>query len=107
LIGCERFSRLRVHSRKEERTMSSEKLEILDGPDKPGLQRSLTMPGECNVHFRVEEDAFDAQIVRMDETSDGFTFELRGHLTSGVHNGCPFEAIYSIEGRTGWIKIHN
>jgi len=87
--------------------MIPDKLKILDGPDKPGLQWSLTKPGEYNVHFRVEGDAFDAQIVRMDECSDGFTFELRGHLTSGDHKDCPFEAIYSVEGRSGWMKIQN
>lgn len=43
----------------------------------------------------------------MDETTDGFTFELQGRLTSGVHKDCPFEAIYSVEGRTGWMKIKN
>jgi hypothetical protein len=87
--------------------MTPDKLEIIDGPDKPGLQRALTMPDEYNVHLSVEGDAFDAQIVRMDETTDGFTFELQGRLTSGVHKDCPFEAIYSVEGRTGWMKIKN
>jgi hypothetical protein len=96
----------RVASLKEERTMTSEKLRIVDGPDKPGLQWSVTKPGEYNVHFHVEGDAFDAQIERMDECSDGFTFELRGQLTSGELKDRTFEAIYSIESRSGWMKVH-
>lgn len=87
--------------------MTPEKLRILDGPDKPGLQWSLTKPGAYNVHFRVEGDAFDAQIERMDECSDGFTFELRGQLTSGELKDRAFEAIYSIESRSGWMKVEN
>jgi hypothetical protein len=87
--------------------MTAEKLRIVDGPDKPGLQWSLTKPGECDVHFRVEEDAFDAQIVRMDERADGFTFELRGHLTSGGLKGLAFEAIYSVGSRSGWMVVQN
>jgi hypothetical protein len=104
---CERFRLLRVASFKEERPMSPEKLEILDGPDKPGLQRSLTLPGKCIVHFTVEGNAFDAQILRMDETSDSLIFELKGHLTSGDHKDWPFDAIYSVQGRTGWMVIRN
>ena len=31
--------------------MTPEKLRIVDGPDKPGLQWSVTKPGEYNVHL--------------------------------------------------------
>lgn len=85
--------------------MAPRELNIVDGPDKPALQWSLTKPGECVVHFRVEGDAYDAQIARMDEGEDGFTFGLRGHLTSGELKGHPFEAIYSIETRSGRMRV--
>lgn len=84
----------------------TEKLKIVDGPDKPALQWSLTKAeAEHDVHFHVEDDAFDASISRMEEGADGFTFELSGRLTSGRHRGAPFEAVYSIETRSGWLRI--
>ncbi len=86
--------------------MASRELKIVDGPDKPALQWSLTKPDECVVHFRVEGDVFDAQIIRMDEGEDGFTFGLRGHLTSGDLKGSPFEAVYSIGSRSGRMRVH-
>lgn len=46
--------------------MATRRYSIVDGPDKPALQMALANPGEQNVHFRVEGDVFDAQIMRMD-----------------------------------------
>lgn len=86
--------------------MASHKLNIVDGPDKPALQWSLTKPGEHYVHFRLENDACDAQILRMDEGADGFTFELQGELTSGQRKGELFDALYSIETRSGWLRVN-
>jgi hypothetical protein len=63
--------------------MADEEMKIVDGPDKPALQWFLTKPGESMVHFSVEGELFEAQIDRMDELSDEFTFALLGHLTSG------------------------
>jgi len=86
--------------------MTQRELTIVDGPDKPALQWSLTKPeGDHDVHFRVEGDAFDAQVLRMDEGADGFTFEISGRLTSGQHKGAPFKAHYSIQSRSGWLRI--
>jgi hypothetical protein len=89
----------------EEPTMPSNKLNIVDGPDKPALQLSLTKPGECFVHFHLENDAVDAEILRMEEGADGFTFELQGRLTSGQRKGEPFDALYSIGTRSGWLRV--
>lgn len=86
--------------------MAEQELTIIDGPDKPALQWSLTKPeSEHDVHFRVEGDAFDAHILRMEEQADGFTFELAGLLTSGRHKDAPFKALYSIESRSGWLRV--
>jgi len=87
------------------RAMDTRKRSIVDGPDKPALQWSLTKPGEHYVHFRVKDDAFDAQILRMEEGADGFTFELQGRVASGEFSGAPFDAVYSIESRSGWIQV--
>lgn len=46
---------------------------IIDGPDKPALQSSLANTGAQYVYFCVKGDAFNAQILRMDEEVDGFT----------------------------------
>ena len=78
---------------------------IVDGPDKPALQWALTYPEEHGVHFRVEDDGFDAQILRMEEQGNGLTFNLTGRLTSGDRNGFPFDAIYSIESRSGSMTV--
>lgn len=85
--------------------MVSEKLAIIDGPDKPALQWSLTN-STPDVHFRVGDDALEGQILRMEEESvDGFTFRLHGRVTTGPHAGSLFDANYSIETRSGWIQI--
>ncbi len=86
--------------------MPKQRVTIIDGPDKPALQWSLTKPGEQNVHFRVDGDAYDAQIDRMDEEADGFTFKLLGRLTSGQDNGAAFRGVYSVETRSGWIEFN-
>jgi hypothetical protein len=86
--------------------MDTRKLAIVDGPDKPALQWSLTNPGDNHVHFRVKDDAFDAQILRMEEGADGFTFELQGRVVSGGLKDELFDALYSIESRSGWIRVN-
>jgi hypothetical protein len=83
---------------------------IIDGPDKPALQSSLANTGEQDVHFRVEgvgRDVFDAQILRMDEEVDGFTFKLQGRLASGRYSGVPFRGVYSVGTRSGWFELHS
>jgi hypothetical protein len=56
-------------------------LQITDGPDKPGLRWAVAYPDRQEVHFRLEEDAVDARVDRMDEQTDGVTFKLSGQLT--------------------------
>ena len=87
--------------------MAARRYAIIDGPDKPALQRSLTNPGEEDVNFRVEGNSFDAQILRMDEEADGFTFKVRGRLTTGSDSGVPFRGVYSVGTRSGWLELHS
>lgn len=87
--------------------MTTHELSIVHGPDKPALQWSLAYPETHKVRFDVESDAFDAQILRMDEQSDGFTFALNGRLASGPLKGAPFTATYSVESRSGALKIQH
>ena len=87
--------------------MAARRFAIIDGPDKPALQSSLANASEQDVHFRVEGDAFQAQILRMDEEVDGFTFKVHGRLTSGRYSGVPFHGVYSVGTRSGWFELHN
>lgn len=87
--------------------MDKGKIVIVGGPDKPALQWALAYPEEHDVHFRVDGNAFDARVVHMDEQSDGFTFALRGYITSGDWKDLPFEAVYSIESRSGWVRVNH
>ncbi len=84
--------------------MAVRKYAIIDGPDKPALQKSLTNLGEPDVNFRVEGDAFNAQILRMEEEVDGFTFKVHGRLTSGRYSGVPFRGVYSVGTRSGGVN---
>ncbi len=58
-----------------------------------------------DVHFRVEGDAFDAHIQRMEEEADRFTFKLSGRLTPGRERGASFRGVYSVETRSGWFEL--
>ena len=87
--------------------MAARRYAIIDGPDKPALQSSLANTSEQDVYFRVEGDAFNAQILRMDEEADGFTFKVRGRLTSGSDSGVPFRGVYSVGTRSGWLELHS
>jgi hypothetical protein len=80
-------------------------LKIVDGPDKPALQCALAYPDVELVHFVLEGDATDAAIARIEEMAEGFTFEINGRLTTGVHKGEPFLGIYSVETRSGSIAL--
>jgi hypothetical protein len=86
-------------------SMTSTRHSIIDGPDKPGLQWSLTKPGEHDVQFRIEGDALNAQILRIEEGADGFSFDLRGTLTSGPNQGTTFYGYYNVETRSGWLEF--
>jgi len=82
----------------------ADEMQITDGPDKPALQWAVAYPDRQEVHFRLENDAVDARIDRIEEQSDGFTFKLNGRVTTGPHKNRPFEAQYSVEGRTALLR---
>ena len=85
--------------------MTRKLLKIVNGPDKPALQWALARPGKEQVHFVLEGDAADAEIVRIEEVAEGLTFEINGRLTTGLYKGQPFQGIYSVQTRSGSIAL--
>jgi hypothetical protein len=85
--------------------MTMERLDLVDGPDKPALQWALAYPDSELVEFRTSHDGFDAEIRRIDELSDGFSFDIRGIVRSGQHKGRSFQAMYSVEKRSGTLTV--
>jgi hypothetical protein len=85
--------------------MPTQTLTIVHGPDKPALQWALAYPEREQVHFQLQSDGIDAQIVRMDELSDGFSFSIDGIVKSGEKTGASFHASYSVETRSGSLSI--
>lgn len=85
--------------------MSEHRMTITDGPDKPALQWAVAYPDREQVHFKLENDGVDAQILQMDELGEGLSFALLGVIRSGSHNGRRFEGAYSVENRTGHLTI--
>jgi hypothetical protein len=85
--------------------MAERTLHVIDGPDKPALQWALAYPDREQVHFELENDSVDATIIRIDEMADGFSFELKGVLTSGVYKSLPFRGSYSVDSRSGQITV--
>lgn len=85
--------------------MPQQTMTIIDGPDKPALQWALAYPDREQVHFKLENDGIDAQILRMDELGEGFSFALQGVIRSGPMQGTRFEGTYSVESRAGSLSI--
>jgi hypothetical protein len=85
--------------------MTRKMLKIVDGPDKPALRCALAYPGSEQVRFILEGDATDAAIARIEDMAEGFTFEINGWLTTGVHKGERFLGTYSVETRSGQIAL--
>jgi hypothetical protein len=85
--------------------LADQVLEITDGPDKPALQWAVAYPHEQQVHFATKGDGVDVQILRIDEVAEGFTFELRGILMSGVYKGRSFRGTYNVGSRSGSITL--
>lgn len=85
--------------------MAEHVVRVVDGPDKPALQWALAYPDREEVHFKLEDDSVDASILRMNEVADGFSFQLEGILTSGIHKSLPFRASYNVDSRSGEITI--
>ena len=80
-------------------------LKVVDGPDKPALQSALAHPEGEKVHFWLEGDGVDAQILSMEEQPGGASFMLDGVLKSGQHKNLAFRGSYSIETRSGELKV--
>lgn len=80
-------------------------LKISKGPDKPALQWALLYPGREPVHFRIEGEIVDAEIEEMTEQADGWSFGLKGRLSSGAYKGIPFHGTYSVESRSGTLTL--
>lgn len=85
--------------------MSNADARIIDGPDKPALQWALAYPDREQVHFKIENDGLDAQILKMEELGEGLSFAIDGVIKSGANQGTQFRAIYSVETRGGTITI--
>ncbi len=85
--------------------MAERTFKITSGPDKPALQWAVAYPDRERVHFGLESDGLDAQVLRMDELSDGFSFKLEGVVASGSMKGASFQAAYSIEDRGGTLSV--
>lgn len=85
--------------------MSERTFKITNGPDKPALQWAVAYPDRERVHFGLENDGLDVQVLRMDELSDGFSFKLEGVVASGSMKGASFQAAYSIEDRGGTLSV--
>lgn len=84
----------------------TEALQIVDGPDKPGMQFALAYPDQKDVAFEVAGDTVHARLVEMREIgSGGFDFKLGGVVASGTHKGRRFEASYSVETRSGTLRV--
>ena len=85
--------------------MTEAVLNISDGPDKPALLWALAYPGREAVHFRIDEEPVDADIDEMTEHSDGWSFDLKGRLSSGPNKGMPFYGTYSVASRSGSLTL--
>lgn len=87
--------------------MPREMLKVVDGPDKPALQWAVAYPEREKVHFWLEGDGVDAQILSMEEQSGGMKFVLNGVLKSGQHKDLAFRGFYSIETRSGELEVNS
>jgi hypothetical protein len=87
--------------------MSTNELEIRNGPDKADLLRAVTNAHKhLHVTFETRDDAVEAHIDAIEElTTDGSAFALRGHLTSGNLRGVVFTGTYDVSSRSGQLVL--
>jgi hypothetical protein len=87
--------------------MSTNELEVRNGPDKADLLRAMANPQQhLQVSFDTEVDPVEAHINAIEEIGgDGLTFGLRGHLTSGNLRGAMFAGTYNSGTRKGRIIL--
>lgn len=82
-----------------------QQMRIIDGPDKPALQWALAYLDREQVHFKLENDGIDAQILKMEELGEGFNFAIHGVIRSGPMQGSAFRGTYSVESRSGSLAL--
>lgn len=86
--------------------MATQSFIILDGPDKPALQRAVVYPGKgYTVVFKTNEHPLEVELTEMTERGDGFEFAIKGKLVSEDGRSRTFEGFYSIETRSGRIEV--
>ena len=87
--------------------MSSNELHVSDGPDKADLLRAVTNPEKhLHVMFHTATDPVEAHLDVIEEiASDGVTFGLRGHITSGNLRGALFSGVYDSSSRSGKLVL--
>jgi hypothetical protein len=87
--------------------MSSNDLEVSNGPDKAVLLRAVSNPEKhLHVGFDTAAGPIEAHIDAIEEGGeDGLTFALRGHLTSGNVRGAIFSGTYDSASRTGRLTL--
>jgi hypothetical protein len=86
--------------------VSAQTFEIVDGPDKPALQRAVVYPDKgYTVVFKTNERPLEVKLSEMIERGDGLEFELKGQLISGDGPTYAVEGVYSIESRSGRINV--
>jgi hypothetical protein len=87
--------------------MSTNELEIHNGPDKAELLRAVANPDKhLHVMFETPAEAVEAHIDIMEEiTTDGSAFGLLGHFTSGNLRGAVFTGTYNVSSRSGRLVL--
>jgi len=87
--------------------MTTNELEIRNGPDKADLLRAVANPDKhLHVMFHTASEALEAHIDAIDEEGlDGLRFALRGHLKSEHFRGAHFTGVYDAETRTGRLRL--
>jgi hypothetical protein len=79
--------------------------DVLDGPDKPSLQWAVAHPERGQtVTFKLPETTVEASIAKMEETG-AFDFDLEGKFETGELKDKAFAGHYSVETRSGSLKI--
>jgi hypothetical protein len=87
--------------------MSTNELEVSDGPAKADLLRAVTNPDQhLHVAFATPAGPVEAHIDAIEEGGgDGLIFAVRGHLTSGNLRGAIFSGRYDSGSRTGRLVL--
>jgi hypothetical protein len=90
-----------------ESLMTSNNLDVRNGPDKADLLRAVANPDQhLHVAFDTPEGLVEAHIDAVEEGGDdGLTFSLRGHLTSGNLRGALFSGVYDGTSGTGRLLL--